>query len=305
MKNGVNSTALNFYSSYKNVKKTSEFKSKYNGIDKWHICTELEASATVDMEAYSGITKSVYKIDLSEAEITPSYDGADEAYAYVGFITADGNYVANVGLRCNTKDGNWYYYAGEASIESSSIELDDENCYLTSTWDDTNKCFRPDGDVTMTMELLTLKDEDGESYITHRLTMEFEDGRKVVKDYDDEDLTQCGTIRFTCGLDIVSENTLGDLMCGAKFENVVVTKATAHVYESTYTPGNYGTKKPFIKYAGEYDILNSNEEYFIGEESARFHTIIYNTNCVSYDFNTAGKDVYNFSYNIAPADTTK
>ena len=127
MKNGVNATALNFYSSYKNVAKTSDvFKFKYNGIDKWHICTELEASATVDMEAYSGITKSVYKIDLSEAKITPSYDGADDAYAYVGFITADGNYVANVGLRCNTRDGNWYYYAGEASIESSSIEMDDE-----------------------------------------------------------------------------------------------------------------------------------------------------------------------------------
>lgn len=305
MKNGVNSTALNFYSSYENVKKTSDvFKFRYNGIEKWHICTELEASATVDMEAYSGITKSVYKIDLSEAEITPSYDGADEAYAYVGFITADGNYVANVGLRCNTKDGNWYYYAGEASIESSSIELDDENCYLTSTWDETNKCFRPDGDVTMTMELLTLKDEDGESYITHRLTMEFEDGRKVVKDYEDEDLTQCGTIRFTCGLDIVSDNTLGDLMCGSKFEKVTVTEATAHVLEEMLNPLTYGIGAE-ISFAGEYDILNSHDEFFIGEDSARFHTIIYNTSCVSYDFNTAGKDVYNFSYNIAPADTTK
>ena len=305
MKNGVNATALNFYSSYKTVKTTEDvFKFKYDRVDKWHICTELEASATVDMEAYSGITKSVYKIDLSESKITPAYDGCDDTYAYVGFITADGEYVVNVGLRCDTRDGNWYYYAGEASIESSSIELDDENCYLTSTWDETEKCFRPDGDVTMTMELLKLKDEDGLDYIVHRLTMDFGDGRVVVKDYEDLDLTQCGTIRFTCGLDIVSENTLGDLMCGAKFENLVVTDAKATVLEEMLDPLIYGIGAE-ISYAGEYDILNSHDEYFVGEDSARFHTIIYNTACVDYDFNTAGKDVYSFSYDIAPADTTK
>ena len=302
MKNGVNSTALNFYSSYETVKTTSDvFKFKFGGVDKWHICTELESSATVDMEAYSGITKSVYKLDLSEAKITPSYDDTDDTYAYVGFITADGNYVANVGLRCNTRDGNWYYYAGEASIDSSSIEMDDENCYLTSTWDETEKCFRPDGDVTMTMELLKLTDEDGDSYIAHRLTMEFSDGRKVVKDYEDLDLTQCGTIRFTCGLDIVSDNTLCDLMCGAEFKNIVVTEATATVLEEMLDPLTYGILAE-ISFAGDYDILNSNEEFFIGEDSARFHTIIYNTACTSYDFSTPGKDVYNFSYNIAPAE---
>ena len=302
MKNGVNSTALNFYSSYETVKTTSDvFKFKFGGVDKWHICTELESSATVDMEAYSGITKSVYKLDLSEAKITPSYDDTDDTYAYVGFITADGNYVANVGLRCNTRDGNWYYYSGEASIDSSSIEMDDENCYLTSTWDETEKCFRPDGDVTMTMELLKLTDEDGDPYIAHRLTMEFSDGRKVVKDYDDLDLTQCGTIRFTCGLDIVSDNTLCDLMCGAEFKNIVVTEATATVLEEMLDPLTYGILAE-ISFAGDYDILNSNEEFFIGEDSARFHTIIYNTACTSYDFSTPGKDVYNFSYNIAPAE---
>ena len=252
------------------------------------------------MEAYSGITKSVYEIKLSEAKIVPSYDGSDDAYAYVGFITADGEYVVNVGLRCNTRDGKWYYYSGEASIESSSIELDDDKVLLTSTWDQTEKCFRPDGDVTMQMELLTLTDKDGEEYITHRLTMTFSDERVVVKDYEDLKLTQCGTIRFTCGLDIVSDNTLTDLMCGAEFTNVVITSAVATVLEEMLNPLVYGIGAE-ISFAGEYDILNSNDEYFIGEDSARFHTIIYNTSAVSYDFDTPGKDVYNFSYNIKPA----
>jgi hypothetical protein len=305
MKSGVNSTALNYYNSYKTVKTTEDTtKFKFNGVDVWHICTELESSVTVDMEAYSGITKSVYEIDLSEAKIVPSYDGSDDAYAYIGFITADGDYVVNVGLRCNTRNGNWYYYAGEASIESSSIEMDDENCYLTSTWDETEKCFRPDGDVKMQMQLLTLKDEDGVEYITHRLTMTFEDGRVVVKDYEDLDLTQCGTIRFTCGLDIVSDNTLTDLMCGSEFNNLVITSATAYVLEEMLNPLVYGIGAE-IGFAGEYDILNSNDEYFIGVDSARFHTILYNTATISYDFDTPGKDVYNFSYNITPADTAK
>jgi hypothetical protein len=305
MKSGVNSSALNYYNSYKTVKTTEDTtKFKFNGVDVWHICTELESSVTVDMEAYSGITKSVYEIDLSEAKIVPSYDGSDDAYAYVGFITADGDYVVNVGLRCNTRNGNWYYYAGEASIESSSIEMDDENCYLTSTWDETEKCFRPDGDVKMQMQLLTLKDEDGVEYITHRLTMTFEDGRVVVKDYEDLDLTQCGTIRFTCGLDIVSDNTLTDLMCGSEFNNLVITSATAYVLEEMLNPLVYGIGAE-IGFAGEYDILNSNDEYFIGVDSARFHTILYNTATISYDFDTPGKDVYNFSYNITPADTAK
>ena len=131
--------------------------------------------------------------------------------------------------------------------------------------------------------------------------MEFSDGRKVVKDYEDLDLTQCGTIRFTCGLDIVSDNTLCDLMCGAEFKNIVVTEATATVLEEMLDPLTYGILAE-ISFAGDYDILNSNEEFFIGEDSARFHTIIYNTACTSYDFSTPGKDVYNFSYNIAPAE---
>ena len=307
MKSGVNSAALNYYNSYETVKVTEDTtKFNYGTMQVWHICAELEASATVDMEPYSGITKSVYTIDLSEAKIVPSYDGSDDTYAYVGFITADGDYVANVGLRCDTRNGNWYYYAGEASIESSSIVMEDDNCYLTSTWDETEKCFRPDGDVTMQMELLTLKDDDGVPYITHRLTMTFDDGRVVVKDYDDPDLTPCGTIRFTAGLDIVSDNTLTDLMCGAEFNNLVVTSATAYVLEemANNPAGPYKTGSK-IKTPSDYDILNSHDEYFIGVDSARFHTIIYNTSCVSYDFNTPGKDVYGFSYNIKPADTTK
>lgn len=261
----------------------------------YHVCWELEANATVDMLAYSGITKSVYNLDLSEAKITPAYDGTDTAYAYVGFVTTDAYNVSNHGLRCDTSTGNWYYYCGETSNNSSSIVMDDENCYLTSTWDETEKCFRPDGDVVLTMELLTLQDEDGDDYIVHRLTMDFGNDRVVVKDYEFSKLTQCGTIRFTCGIDIISDNTLVDYMCGAKFENIVVTEAKATVLEEMKDDFVYGNTSEL--YAGTYDIMNSNPE-----NPARFHTIIYTPSCVTYNFDTPNRDVYGFSFDFKPAE---
>lgn len=297
-----NQTVANYYNSYNVVNVSSNYLlPKLNQIQGWHICTELEASATVDMVAYSGITKQVYNVNLSQTKITPVYDGTDSAYAYVGFITADGNYVSNVGLKCDTTTGNWYYYSGEASQSSSSIIMDTKNCYLTSTWDETEKCFRPDGDVVMTMELLTLLDEDGDDYIVHRLTLDFGNGRVVVKDYEKGDLTQCGTIRFTCGIDIESDNSLVDYMCGAKFENIVVTSAKATIYEEMLDDLVYGSfaELPALDMfdgAGEYDILNSNPETI-----ARFQTYIYTPSCVNYNFDTAGKDIYGFSFDIAPA----
>lgn len=291
-----NSTVGNYYNGYKVVSQSTNYMlPKLNQIQGWHICTEIESSATVDMVAYSGITKAVYKIDLSEARITPTYDGSDTAYAYIGFITADANNVSNQGIRCDTTTGNWYYYSGEASQSSNSITMDKKNCYLTSTWDEQEKCFRPDSDITMTMELLTLLDEDGDDYIVHRLTVDFGNGRVLVKDYEIAELTQCGTIRFTCGLDIESDNTLVDYMCGAKFENVTVTSAVATVYEEMLDDVVYGSYAEL--YAGEFDILNSNPE-----TDARFQTYIYTPSCVDYNFETAGKDVYGFSFDIKPAE---
>ena len=139
--------------------------------------------------------------------------------------------------------------------------------------------------------------------------MDFGDGRVVVKDYEAFGLTRCGTIRFTCGLDIESENTLVDYMCGARFENVVITSAKATVLEEMYDDKEYardageeyedsdGIDRNMYNtklYFGEYDILNSNPETL-----ARFHTIVYTPTCVSYDFSTAGKDVYGFSFDTA------
>lgn len=139
------------------------------------------------------------------------------------------------------------------------------------------------------MELLTLIDRYRDAYIVHRLIMEFGDSRVVVKEYENASLTQCGTIRFTCGIDIESENTLVDYICGARFEDLVITEAKATMYEEMLDDSVYGTFPEL--YPGEYDILNSNPQ-----TDARFHTILYTPSCITYDFNTPGKDVYSFAF---------
>ena len=294
-----NGTISHYYNSYKTVSTTTDkLVPFYNKVEAWHVCSEIETSATVDMIAYSGITKSEYTIKLSEAKITPVYDGGDTAYAFIGFITADSKYTSNVGLKCDTTTGNWYYYSGEAAMNANSIVMDDEVCYWTSTWNEEGGYFVPDGDVNLKMELLRLMDSDGDSYIAHRLTMDFGNGRVVEKDYEIAGITQCGSIRFTCGIDIESDNTLVDYMCGAKFENIVITSAVATMLNEMADDFTYGAF-PELE-PGVYDILNSNPQ-----TAARFHTILYTPVCVTYDFSTPNKDVYGFSFDISPANLSK
>ena len=260
----------------------------------WNACWKLEANATVNLEAYSGITKGVYDIKLSESRVYPTYEETeDSTYAYVGFITADAYNVSNQGLRCDTSTGNWYYYAGETGHNKNDIELDDSNILLTSTWDNAAKCWRPNADLKLTMELLTLTDDEGDSYIVHRLTMELSNGQTYVRDYEIAVLSQCGTIRFTCGLDIETDNTFPDYMNGSKFENVVVTSAKGTVYQEMIDSSELYGNTTTLYIAGEYDLLNSNPA-----SDARYHTMIYTPACVSYDFSTPGKDVYSFSYDF-------
>ena len=259
----------------------------------WNSCWYLESSVIVNLEAYSGITKGVYDVKLSQARIYPSYEGSDETWAYVGFITADAYNVSNQGLRCNTADGNWYYYAGETAYNVENIEIDDEKCIMTSTWDEELGCWKPNNDVKLTMELLTITDDEGDSYIVHRLTMAVSNGKTYRRDYEIAALTQCGTVRFTCGLDIVSENTFPDYMNGSKFENVVITSAKGTVYQEMIDDSDLYGNTTTLYIAGEYDLLNSNPA-----SDARYHTMIYTPACVSYDFNTPGKDVYSFSYDF-------
>lgn len=254
----------------------------------WNVCWDLESNATVNLISYSGITKAEYKVDLTQARIYPSYLGSDQSWAYVGIITADSYNNSHLGLRCNPETGDWYYYSGETSYNYQDIDIDESNPIFGSTWDEELKCFIPDSDVTMTMELLNFQDEFGSSYIVHRITFTLSNGQTFVRDYEISALTMCATIRFTCGLDIVTENSFPDYMNGGRFENVVVSKGVGYVLE-TMDDMLYGN---FMELeTGEYNLLNS-----LPASQARYQTILYTPSTVSYNFSTPGKDIYSFSY---------
>lgn len=259
----------------------------------WNSCWKLESSIVVDAAPYSGITKNEYTVELSKALIVPPMDDLSNTYAYVGFITADAYNVSHMGLACDTRTGNWYYYSGEVEYNTNNIEIDTDTCYLTSTWDEEAQGFRPDGDVNYTCQLVTEVDADDTEYIVHRLVMDFGNDRVVTKDYEISALTDCGTIRFTAGLDIQmtedSGMTIADYMNGSEFKNLTVTRAMGYCIEGQ--PYNNVEKLPY----GDYDRLNSNPM-----NESRYHTIVYNTATVEYDFGTPGKDVYSFSYKLAP-----
>ena len=239
---------------------------------------------------YSGITKQVYKLNLSESKIYPSYNGTDQAWPYIGFMTSDNYNTSHQGIRCDTITGNWYYYSGEVVYNNSEIQTNTSECILTSTLDKKSGCWKPDQDVVLTMELLTITDDFGDEYIVHRFTIELENGESYSWDYELGTLTQCATIYFTCGLDIESTYDFPDYMNGGKFVNLIVTSAKGYVLEEIANGTiDYG-EWPNLG-AGEYDLLNSNPA-----SGARFQTIVYTPTCISYDFNTPGVDVYSFTF---------
>lgn len=254
----------------------------------WNTFWDIESSATVDMIPYSGITKEVYDIELSKAEISPAYDGNTETMAFVGFLTVDSYYMNHMGIRCDTKTGNWYYYTGNSQNQSSTtIDVDKESFIMGSTWNEEKQCFIPNHDVKMTLETKMVTNEDGDEYLVNRLTINTGE-KEIVKDFEDSALTQCGTIRFSAGLDIVSDASVKDYMNGSYFKNVVVKSATGYAFEDVLA--DYGALN--VLNAGEYNLLNSSED-----NPARYQTVLYTPSIVSAEFN--GSDVYNFSYDIA------
>jgi hypothetical protein len=164
----------------------------------------------------------------------------------------------------------------------------------------------------MTAQIVTLTDSTGAAYLDDQLTMNFSDGRSVVREYGNlcpdsmSVLTPCGTVRFTAGMDMETPSdpsniatTLGvaltgetaDLMSGARFDNMVITKATATVLPEMLDATNYSLL-PVIDTAGDYDILNSD-----GISNATYQTILWNPATITYNYQTAGQDVCSFDFN--------
>lgn len=124
--------------------------SKYSSISKpstasevYEHCFGLESAVNINLIHGVGITGARIRLALKDARIYPSYADSDNAWIYVGYIVYDSLQVLHIGLKCDTRTGNWYRYVGEVTIDESGIEIIKEMtgasgkndvCYMTSTW---------------------------------------------------------------------------------------------------------------------------------------------------------------------------
>lgn len=253
----------------------------------WHadMSYQYEVFSSVDMHAYSGITKSEYEVELSKARIAPSLTSEDQVYAMVGFKTADSYHSSNMGIACDTQTGKWYYFSGE----NGSTTVDTTSVVLESTWN-TNGYWMPNSNVTVTAEII-LDDGTLDGDVFHRFTAKSGSKTLVTKDYETSGISSDATLKFTSGLDVITDNGMADYTNGAYMENLVITKATGTVTQDAIDGETYGNMTA-LEEAGTYDLLNSNPQ-----SKARFHTVLFSAAYIDVNFDTAGKDIY--SYNLS------
>lgn len=274
--------------------------SKANKISMYDFFWKLESSVIVKNEEYSGISKMIYNINLSESEIYPPYDDAGKTMAYLGVINKYNSMMYFQGLVCDTFTGEWFYFDDELTYSDYFKNYRRDNLILTSTWDDEKECYRPNADIKLTIDVISSIDSKGNEVFINKMNIELSNGSTFEfesqknKTYTEFEVFK--NMGFTFGLDIDTSGNDGSMfpnyMNGSKFENIVITSAKGYVYEDSITGTNkLYTTTPVLKEAGEYDLLNSNPA-----SAARYHTLLYTPACINYDFSVAGRDVYSISY---------
>lgn len=231
----VNESAINIHASSYEIYAQNPNAQKYDITPAYNYNYELDSSANIFL--VPGSTNVRFWLNLKNSEIYPSYHESDNAWAYVGYACNTVDYVLHQGLRCDTSTGNWYYYVGRATNTENGIVIEPMDipgvtdiCYMTSTFDATKGCYRPNENINLAMGLTVVETSTGSGIynITHNLQMVFEDGRAINKSITLQSIEKIASIRFTMGLDIETNNDLADYMCGAEFKNIVITYAQAN-----------------------------------------------------------------------------
>lgn len=259
----------------------------------WNLEPYLDSRVVYNPLAFSGIQQSVYTFDLTKAKIRPSYSSTQKAYPEICLSTTDSYNSSKQGLFMDTNNGNWYYYYGESQSQSKVYQYDYDQVIMTSTWNEAEQEFTPDGDVTL--QLNTVWDEENEiirndldiSILSNGQTSTFE------RSYEYVNMTACGTHRASVGLDLMpiddeEDLVLPDFMCGAYFNNIVISQAEGTVKEGL-TPVEY-TQDVGCD-AGTYNLLNS-----APMNPTKIGTILDGSANINYDISTPDQDVYNISY---------
>lgn len=208
-------------------------------------------------------------IQLKSAEIYPSYNESDKAYAYIGYTSAAEDFILHQGIRCDSSTGNWYYYSGIVTNTTNGITMKEvmfENvsdiCYLTSTWDPVEKCYRPDQNINIAITYKNLGLENGKNKLKFTLQLVFDDERIIDIDEYVYSVNDAASFRFTAGLDVDTESDLADYMCGAEFKNLIITYSrgwisgpseTIHNLQNIYIIDSAADKSIFQPNKGNYN----------------------------------------------------
>lgn len=234
----------------------------------YNYCYGLDSNANIFFNGSKGITDIRFYVNLKNARIYPSYDDSDNAWAYIGYASFASDFIMHQGLKCDTRTGNWYYYAGivtntENGIEIKELEFEGvtDICYMTSTLkqdENGEYYYQPNENINIAIyygssqsldengvqKTKTIVGTDGKSttyplyIVSTRLQVVFDDGRTINNTESVESVENTATFRLTFGLDVDTTDDLADYMCGAQFTNVVLTYGQAYISASKTTIHN-------------------------------------------------------------------
>jgi hypothetical protein len=152
-------------------------------------------------------------------------------------------------------------------------------------------------------------DEDGE-FTSNDLTIEvIKNGgvaKTIKKNYEYSGMTMRGTHRANIALDIVpadedieEDGVTPDFMCGAYFDNIIVSEGKGTVREGLTDDTYKGDAEMCCEAGKTYDLLYANEGY---NNDAGTEVILDNINAIDYSDRNPGKDTWRISYEASKSD---
>lgn len=277
------------------------------GTQAWNRTYYLDTTVRYNPKAFTGIQDTTYLFELSQAKIRPSLSSESKVIPTITLSTTDSYNWSNQGIYMDTTTGNWYYVEGEAQSATKYLEYDTNNIIMQSKWDAEKQEFTPTSDVRLSLSVVF--DEENE-YTTNQLTIEVIQNEKVTKTitkvYEMSSLTMRGTHRANISLDIIpsdediaEEGVVPDFMCGAYFDNIVVSEGKGSVREGL-TDDEYQGDSPMSCIPGEtYDLLYAKGGY---QNLSDTEVILDNYACIDYSDKNAQKDTWRISYEQSKSD---
>lgn len=309
------SLAQQFHNGYAILGQDGALETEMNA-QPWELSSTMDAAVLQMPNVLKGITGMSYELDMSNVKITPPYEGTDSVYAFMGFYAWQDYYVIATGIACDTSTGVWYPFEATSrdnSFSDANYNISDK-ALMTSVWNEAEGCWTPQyPSITMDAKTVSKEDDFGKFFVAEMNFNAVDDKGKVAETYaqiiDDEKVNQFfpgspfgadNSYIFVAGLDIrnASNGNGVNVLCtdyanGAKFENLTMTKATAHVAsEEEMSQEDYGYEIPAEWRGKDFDVLMANSGQ---QENILKYTLLNGYAFTDYAA-IDGADVYSFRF---------